>query len=327
MMEPGVVVCKSERVQTVDARWLCIENIYHKLNRPGYYDVGGTFRGSKGHLWINFKSEIFSNSYLLHLLVVNRLDESFRISLSDNNHFITEKNDVVFLSNSMKQFEFNDVTNKKLNYVFTYSFTALDIEDLENKKLYISFKFLNNYNVHIDNLLCHDFGELLREPMLSDFTIESSDGVQFRVHQEVLSVQSDVFSAMLKENTAEKQNSFLKLVDVNKDDLYNILEFMYTGTIKDVQNCNCPNLMLLADRYDLKDLCELMEYSLSELLTIYTVLDILIVADMCNSSYLKSAALKYIKLHPQTFETKAWGDFKNAELTKIICKYVSDPCS
>lgn len=322
------VVSGSTEPQTCNAEWLCFENLYEKLNRPNTYDIGGTFQNNLSDYHFSYRNEIIGDIFLVHVFVLSCREKHFKIGFSDNNSIVDNKNGILYFSETLKEFDFIKGKDSFFNYATTYHFTVQDLDVLKDNKLYVPFKILKAGEVKIDSCLDkqvkmeHDFRALLKDPVGSDFVIESSDGLKFQVHQIVLSMQSEVFYAMLKENTAEKQNAYVKLVDVNSEDLANVLEFIYTGTIQDLSTCNCNNLILLADRYDLKDLFVLAQHALCEQLTPDNAIELLIVADMCNSYYVKETILKFIKDHPSVLKSGIWNEISNLELMRELCEFI-----
>lgn len=323
------MVLDHKRTQTSDAKWLCLENIYEKLNRPNYYDIGGTYVGEVSDYWFTYRTDNVGASFLIHIFILSHHDRPFKIALSYNSKVMAEKNNHMYLSESLNEYEFKKVHEHKITYVATYNYTVMDVKYMKNKKLCICVKVLGSDvwgpECHIVNQvkLFHDFSHLLESPICSDFVIESTDGHKFNVHKLILSAQSEVFNAMLKDNTTESQTNYLKLVDAYQSDLRCILEFFYTGSLSERPH-NYVNLLILADKYDLKGLHELSQHHLSEQLTVDNALEILTVADMCNTYFLKSAAFKFIKSHPDVMKTDAWHLMNNVELVRELCKYMVD---
>lgn len=319
--------------QTRDVKWLCLENIYQKLHRPNFYDIGGTYMQDVGDYWFTYKTEIVGDIFLLHLFICNHGVSSFSVAVSCGNKFkVSKKTDTVYLQQYLTEFQFKQLNQLSHTYLTTYSFTELDIECLKNRKLYIavSFPFASRPLSEeislevIDNVkLNHDCSALFTDPIGSDFVIESADGVKFQIHKVILAAHSEVFKAMLKGETAESQNSYVKLVDVGGDDLRYMLEYIYTGTVTDVENINFASLLMLADRYNLKGLWEVSEHALSEQITLDNVLDILIVADMYDSDFLKTEAMKFIRENKEVLNCSSFSEINSADLLKQLCTYLA----
>lgn len=302
--------------------------MYEKCFRPNFYDIGGSYIEDVADLWFNCKTEIIGKIFLVHLFVVNRLQGQLNLSIAcKNNILIKKKHNAAFLTSMHKTYEFDDAQALTCNYILTYSFSEADMELLKDLKCYVSVTLRNNdqlsSNAKDKVLEKQDFKALLNDPVCSDFVIESADGVKFNVHEIILCANSEVFKAMLKENTAESQNRCMKMVDVESEDLKHIIHFIYTGTIENLENCNFINLMMLGDKYDLKGLTELCKHGLMCQLNRENVFEILAIADLYNCDELKLAALKYIKNYKVKLQNSMFEELNNIKLVKELCTFLS----
>lgn len=323
------VVSGQRTVQTHEVRWLCLLDVYQKLYRPGFYDIGGTYVQDVADYWFTFKTEQVGNIFLLHLFICNRGITSFSVALNASNELkVDKKNNIVYLEHYLKEIQFNSLPEMSHSYLTTYSFTELDVESFKDRQLYVALSFTvdKKEGISIDIInkikVNHDCGALLTDPIGSDFTIESADGAKFQIHKVILAAHSEVFKAMLKEDTAESQNSYVKLVDVTEEDLRCMLEYIYTGTVKDVENVNFGSLLMLADRYNLKGLWELSQYALAEQLCLDNALDILIIADMYDSDFLKMKAFKFIKNNKEVLHSSSFKEINNPDLIRQLCTFL-----
>lgn len=320
-----------ERVRTQDAKWLRLDDIYQKLHRPNFHDIGGTYVSENvADFWFMYKSEQIGKLYFLHLFVTSHQEATFTIAVSSSNDLIfDEKNLAAFLPVSLKELDFKKTKEHCPSYITTFSFSNFDVDFLEHKSLYIAVKFLKestkrvHQNIIDDIKYNHDLSALLTDSCCSDFTMESAEGERFNVHRVVLVAHSEVFKAMLKQDTAESQNSYVKLVDVATDELKFVLEFMYSGTIKNFDNCNVYNLLTLADQYNISGLRILSQYILSKQLNSRNAIETLVIADMYNAKSLKIAAMKFIKGHPKLLKSKAFKEITDANLLQELCQYVA----
>lgn len=318
---------------TRDAKWLCIDNIYSRLHRPNFYDVGGTYIEDVADYWFTFKTEIVGDIFLIHLFILRKSEGPFAVSLSSNSEITFDKKNtqMAFLKNCIKEYSIKREISKNghpsLDYLVSYNFTDLDVEFLKGRSLYISVDFSVfdglNHNIINDIKYNHDFKALLEEPFASDFCIESADGKTFKVHKLIISAHSEVFKAMLKEETAESQNNYVKLVDVNGDDLRCMLEFIYTGTVQDLDRVDFVSLLMLSDKYDLKGLRELAQYALAKQTTTDNAIDILIIADMYDSDSLKRETFKFIKRNKKSLDSAVFKEINNANLMRELCLYLA----
>lgn len=328
--EHSSVVFGHKVCQTREAKWLCLENIYQKFHRPNFYDIGGTYINDVADYWFVCKTELIADIKLLHLFLWNRHEESVvRVAVSDSNEMLVDKkNDAVYLSKKLKQFDYKKVKQISKIYITTYSFNDIDVDFLKNRRLYIGVSFDCNNSEElseeiIENVKCsHDFHALLKNPVGSDFTIESADGHKFKVHKVLLAAKSEVFKAMFTDEMAESKNGYVRLIDVTKEDLQSVLEFIYSGSIIDMEGSNFFNLLQIADRFNLCGLFDLCQYVLSQQLTLDNVIDTLIIADMCNASTLKLAAMKVIKKNNWIVKTDMFKEILNVDLVRELCEYL-----
>ncbi|CAK1548064.1 unnamed protein product [Leptosia nina] len=251
--------------QSHEAKYLCIDNIYEKLQRPNYYDIGGTYSQESPDYWFVCKTELIGEIFLIHIFVL--------------------------------------------------------VICLWGRQLYIAISFTNKKEEENDEGIL-DFSSLLDDPVVADFTVESEDGATFRVHKVLLMAHSEVFRAMLKEDTAESKNNHVKLVDVSKDDLHHLLTYIYSGTLKNIENINFFNMLILADRFNLVGLRELSEHALIQQIAIDNALEMLAVADSYNSPSLKTASLVFIKKNKSTLQNTIFDELDNAELIRELCKFL-----
>ncbi|KPJ19977.1 Protein roadkill [Papilio machaon] len=311
--------------QTVNAKWLCLEDIYQKFHRPNFYDIGCTYIADVPDHRFTYMTSQVGNIFLLQLFVSSPQEGSINVTVSNSNEMtFDKKTGTVYLDKSMKNFRVLRVGEREAStgFVTTYSFSDLDVECLKDKTLYIAITFKNSQSTEI-NSSTMDFSDLLNDPVGADFTIESLDGEKFSVHKLLLAGQSEVFKAMLKEETAESQNSYVKLVDIGKEDLQCILEFIYSGTVKDLESKNCYNLLMLADRFNLNGLKEITQHALCYQLTHDSALEILVLSDMYNANYLKREALKFIKKYNSILDSSFFDEIKNVDLVRELCRFLA----
>ncbi|CAG8556211.1 3672_t:CDS:2 [Funneliformis caledonium] len=65
--------------------------------------------------------------------------------------------------------------------------------------------------------------------------VSNVDVKDFHIHSKILSARSDYFNALLASNMIESQNKSLKLAYISHESLERILNYLYTGTIPDIQ--------------------------------------------------------------------------------------------
>lgn len=232
------------------------------------------------------------------------------------------------MTGDMETYEFDCKSNHQ-SYITTISFKNSDVEEvLIDRILLIALKPKLKVTEKIKEVsedianpikMQHDFAALLKEPVGSDFIIESQDGEEFHVHRNVLSVHSEVFKAMLHEDMAESRTGRVKLVDVASQDLRIMIEYIYTSTISAIGDIDIPNIIMLADRYNLEGLRKLCDHILIDQLAPDTAVDIVILADRCDSNKVKNKALQYIQHHKKLFKGAKFEQVDNMALMKELC--------
>ncbi|XP_038209289.1 ARMADILLO BTB ARABIDOPSIS PROTEIN 1-like [Zerene cesonia] len=311
--------------QTSEAKYLCLDAIYEKCHRPNFYDIGGTYIHDIPDFWFIFKTEQVADLYLVHIFMTNKQEGSINVQISNSNSlsFDKEKN-IAFLSSNLSKLQFDKVQESSQKYLTTFCFEKFELDLMKGKQLFITISFFEDEGkTTVDRpKQVLDFGSLLDDPIGADFVIESEDGEKFQVHKLLLTAHSEVFRAMLKEDTAETKNGWVKLIEVGKEDLQHLLTFIYTGTLKNLDDINFFNMLILADRFNLEGLRELSEHALIQQLSIDNALEMLAVADSYNSQALKTGSLLFIKKNMSTLDNSIFEELHNAALVRELCKYL-----
>ena len=82
-------------------------------------------------------------------------------------------------------------------------------------------------------------------------------------------------------------------MDIDVDTLQEMLFFIYNGKVKNLKE-NAVNLLAAGEKYDLKELKQSCEESISVNLRVENVLDMLVTAYIYDASYLSALAMKFI---------------------------------
>lgn len=325
-------MCNKKVCYSNTANWLGMSNMYEKFHRPNHYDIGGTYIDTVPDYWISCKTERINDIFLLHIFMYRKDESSFQVAMSLGNDITLDKktNSVhlsVVLKNYIIQKNSKDIKQNPIVYITTYNFTYIDVEMLKGRNLFIpiSFPKCENYEINILNEMRsnHSYGALWTDPIESDFTIESSDGEKFKVHKFILSTHSEVFKAMFKDETTESKNSFVKLIDVNSEELKYLLEFIYTGTIKDMDSVDFVKLLTLADLYNLKALWRLSQNALALQLSVSNALYILAFSHMYDAEELKIATFKFIKTNTDALDTNKFKKITDVDLMRQLCMFLA----
>ncbi|GIZ05260.1 protein roadkill [Caerostris extrusa] len=155
---------------------------------------------------------------------------------------------------------------------------------------------------------CHlpdDIGELFEDKKFSDVVI-SANGQEFFAHKAILAARSPVFAAMFQHDMEEKKQNRVEIYDMEADVLKEMLRFIYTGRSSNLGNMP-DDLLAAADKYALDRLKVLCEEELCQNLSIETVAEALILADLHNADQLKGHALDFVNSHAtDVMETTGW---------------------
>ena len=119
------------------------------------------------------------------------------------------------------------------------------------------------------------------------------EGKEFKCHKAILAGRSPVFEAMFSHNMKEAQENKVTVEDIDGDTFEAMLFFMYSGKVKNLQE-KAAELLAAAEKYQLMDLKQRCEESLSINLKVDNVLDVLVTAYLHNASSLQSLAMKFI---------------------------------
>ena len=131
----------------------------------------------------------------------------------------------------------------------------------------------------------------LLEEKFSDLKITCEEN-EFPVHKLILSVRSDVFKTMFSsEGKFEGADDKLKLEDTNADTLKSFLRYLYTDEIEDQVDCK---LLILADKYNVKDLVEKCVQVAENNMNVENVMEIAYSAYLINNQDLIDKASKFI---------------------------------
>jgi len=158
-----------------------------------------------------------------------------------------------------------------------------------------------------DCTLTTDLSNLLRDQTFSDVKFDVH-GEEFAAHKAIMAARSEVFSAMFAthSNFAEAQNGSVKIVDVEKDVFREMLNFIYTGKVENL-NQMADELLAAADKYALTRLKVMCEEALCSNLTTENVASVLMLADMHTATQLKELSIRFCNLNAkEVMETQGW---------------------
>lgn len=134
-----------------------------------------------------------------------------------------------------------------------------------------------------------------------DDTLKSLKDIQFIIgnqslgaHRAILAAKSKVFLEMFSNDTKEKQEGVVEIKDSKFEVFEAFLKFFYTSKIDNIKELG-TEMLILADKYQVKDLKEKCENYLSQTLNKNNAVHCLMMADKYNCQKLKKNALLVVK--------------------------------
>lgn len=221
------------------------------MKRTGeHYDIGGTYSECGPELWFYFTTTICAGTnHLLNLFVCHRKTGNIEISVPKK--YKLSHPMPLIIETEMSTYNFYSANTDEHHYIKTYCFSEKDFE--ESKTMKISKHFLpiflkSGIERTLDPDLVqkikleHDLGALIQkeEP---DFSLISTSGMQYNCHRVVL-------MAHLKEQLQDPGLQSLSL-DVSDEEMDVLLDFMYTGSVRELAKWDRAKLVRLAEKFAL----------------------------------------------------------------------------
>jgi len=151
-----------------------------------------------------------------------------------------------------------------------------------------------------------DIGNLLMDTKTSDIVLVCQ-GEEIKAHRFILCARSPVFSAMLQNNMLESVNREVKIDDVDKDVLKEMLRYMYKVEIGDGFT-KFQELLVLADKYDVGQLVKYCSTKITESLNKDNVFQIGRFAENHNAKDLVHHCVKYVLDNTSDCLNRDWED-------------------
>jgi len=129
---------------------------------------------------------------------------------------------------------------------------------------------------------------------LADFTV-ICEGKEYPCHKVILASRSDVFRAMVINETEEKKENKVEIMDSSADIVKAMLDYIYTAKIPaNIEDINA-DLLYVAVKYILPGLIKACEVSLLDSISSSNCLDTLVTLDRhCPGSTSRKDAIKYV---------------------------------
>lgn len=159
-----------------------------------------------------------------------------------------------------------------------------------------------------DNVLA-GMGSLHDDPLFADVTIKCGN-VEFKAHKAVLASQSPVFKKMLESDMKERKSGIIEISDIDCAVISSMRRYLYTGNAPNMDTL-VKDLLNVANKYELSQLFAMCENKLKSEMKVANVIELLLLADLHNSSYLKTACLNYIYHNSAAvYQTSQWKQLK-----------------
>ncbi|ESO05924.1 hypothetical protein HELRODRAFT_93853 [Helobdella robusta] len=153
--------------------------------------------------------------------------------------------------------------------------------------------------------LSDDMGQLFERSNFSDFTLCVGERM-FHVHKAILAARSAVFNAMFEHEMKERKQNKVDVPDVDPEAMAELLRYIYTGKAPNL-NKMADYLLAVADKYALDRLKVMCEEALCNSLTVETVSDVFVLADLHSADQLKTHAIDFINSHAtDVMDTNGW---------------------
>ena len=147
-----------------------------------------------------------------------------------------------------------------------------------------------------------DMGNIFEAGKFTDVTIVCQDR-EFECHKAILAARSTVLEAMFSHNMKEERDSKVEIQDMDKDILRKMIVFMYSGKVAGLDG-KAADLLVAAEKYDLKELKRMCEDKLCVNLNLDNALDMLVLADLHGANNLRLITLEFIGENGKKIITK-----------------------
>lgn len=154
-------------------------------------------------------------------------------------------------------------------------------------------KALHNFDISA----CPIFYEYFTGNKFCDVTVQIKDE-QIQAHKVILAINSHVWHDLF--NT-DKTLSTVHVVDFDYKTIKQLIEYMYTGTVKQPMQAT-DQLLIASDTYGIAGLKKLCESQLIETIDLKNIVNLLVLADRYNASTLYEKVMEYIQENCDAFK-------------------------
>ncbi|CAL1275156.1 unnamed protein product [Larinioides sclopetarius] len=182
--------------------------------------------------------------------------------------------------------------------------------DFENQ----NERFVRKQEAQMTSVLMNDLKSMYSNAMFCDVELRTSTKT-FPAHRAILIARSSVFRIMFSSDMKEKHSGHVDITDLEDETVHRMLMYIYLESLGDLQMESASKLYTAADKYDIPSLKHKCSSFLKHNMNPNTVCDVLVLADMHQDNFLKSAAQDYIMKHDkEIFNTLEWKHFMKNNL-------------
>ena len=256
---------------------------------------------------INLKAKVVQGAEMMPGLVKGVVELELKYNLEGITGAWKIKNlDSVHKTTSTDRLIFcNEHRGRKITFSLSTVFDVLRIE--EDPMLYKCLKL-------------HELIYFKKE--LSDIKLICESKI-FECHKLVLSCQSEVFQAMFKcKSTVESESGEVEIEDFKAKTVEKMVYFVYHDNLMSKENVD-SDLLLLAEKYNVRGLINYCVKFLEENLSLENVLDVLVSSHLTNQKRLFNAAAQFtIENRGLLVKTEKWKEVLENN-TKLASKIMA----
>lgn len=153
--------------------------------------------------------------------------------------------------------------------------------------------------------LSEDLGRLLECEKFGDVVFNVGDR-QLHAHKCILTVRCPIFASMFDQHMVEARENRVDITDISYEVFRETLRFIYTGQTPNIDKFPLQ-LLVVADKYALERLKSMCEEFIATDLSVENAAEVLLFADMHNTSQLKPHVMAFICDHAAAVkETPGW---------------------
>lgn len=105
--------------------------------------------------------------------------------------------------------------------------------------------------------------------------------------------RSEVFKRMFASNMKEMDSNRVEIMDFDDVIVGGMLEYIYKGQV-DILSERAPDLLQIAEKYELQGLKEICEFTIAKHLTVENAAEVLVIAHIHNAALLKATVIDFI---------------------------------